>query len=537
MKVKYKLNVTFTFIITLGFFSLSLILLNNLKDSTSKEYEESKNRTSELIALTNANNIWGFDYDSIEKNIKTFSEEESIMEIKIFVQGELVSEAINEENQGIDLAYIEEINIPILLGDREVGQATIKYTNFHLGIKLAQLRNLIFMIYLIVMFVSFIVIYFFTNGIVNPLLNLSKEFVKIKEGDLNSSIQVRSKDEIGGLAREFNDFIVKLGKTIFSVKNISSKVKEMNIVLKEVMDRIVKGKESEFHTEDNIEQGIIQLKEKLDEILDSVRNQTASSEESLAALEEISATGESTKKQIDSTLHSFEKTINIADKSYLDINKMSLSMDDIDISVEGTNTKIEKLKEITNKIESILSAINQIAEQTNLLALNAAIEAARAGEAGKGFAVVADEIRKLAEQTNKETSKIEELTKNVQIEVKNVQISGDLVKEKVKLGKDLMTLSKENILTIKEAISTNKSEINDIANASNEQTIASREVTTAISVISDNANHIEELSMDVNIISEDIKNILLNKLELINHLDELSGSLKKDLDFFKIENK
>ena len=42
MKLKMKLNSVFALIITLGFFSLAFILLNNLKNSTYKEYEEDK---------------------------------------------------------------------------------------------------------------------------------------------------------------------------------------------------------------------------------------------------------------------------------------------------------------------------------------------------------------------------------------------------------------------------------------------------------------------------------------------------------------
>jgi len=533
MKLKAKLNTVFILIITLGFFSLAYILLSNLSKSTLKEYEESKLRITELVSLTNASSIWGFDYDAIAKNINTFINESSLVSIQIVTQGDIVAEAINEENKEIPVEYIEEIENQIILNDNEVGQAKIAFTNYHIEAKIKQLRNLIIIVYLVVLVISFVATYTFTSGIVNPIRKLADEFIKIANGDLNSSIDVKSKDEIGILAKEFNNFIYKLNLMITKVKSMSNEVESTNVELRMIMDNIIKGSESEYQLDEKLEKGIIQLSSHLDEVLDNVRNQTASSEESFAALQEISATSQSVKEQIKFALNSFKETLKIADTSHGDINKMSISMEEIDGSVEQTNTEIDKLKDITNNIGTILTAINQIAEQTNLLALNAAIEAARAGEAGKGFAVVADEIRKLAEQTNKETNKIEELTGNVQKEVDSVKKGSDLVKEKVAQGLGLMNISKDNLLKIKESISKNNEYISEVAIASEEQATASKEITVAISTISENSTQIEGLSIDVNDISNNIKSVLIRKQELIHSLEDLSKNLKKDLEFFK----
>ena len=115
-------------------------------------------------------------------------------------------------------ADTELVKIPIILNESEIGNAEITFTSNHIDEKLAHLRNLIIMIYLIVMIFSSGTTYTFTSGVVKPLQKLSEEFVKIAEGDLTSSIEIKSNDEIGILAREFNNFIEKLNITVSKVK-------------------------------------------------------------------------------------------------------------------------------------------------------------------------------------------------------------------------------------------------------------------------------------------------------------------------------
>ena len=258
-----------------------------------------------------------------------------------------------------------------------------------------------------------------STSIIKPIKGLVSGVLEISEGNLGVNIEVKGEDEISILSKEFNQFVIRLRSSMEKIKQLVTDTKTSNETIKKSMDNIVNGRDSIFYDElsEKIDGGIITLAKQSSIVLDNVRDQTASSEESLSALEEISATGKNMNENISKTAESFKDSLEISKESSKNINKMSHSMKEITESVEETNEEIEKLKDISNNIGEILIAINGVAGQTNLLALNAAIEAARAGEAGRGFAVVADEIRKLAEQTNKETGKIESLIANIQTSV------------------------------------------------------------------------------------------------------------------------
>ena len=527
MKLKTKLNLMFSVIITVGFFILAIFIVANTGKSQLKDYEADKNSYTDILSITNMWNVWDYNYEGIKENISKFSEDQIIVSIKIFNNQEVLGEIKNPTNE--NAKSTELVSSKIMKDGNEIATIEIVYTKDSITKAIIMQIILIFVVYLVVLVIASIVVLLFTSKFINPIITLTKKFEAISEGNLNTSLEVQSNDEIGVLANQFNNFTAKLNEIIVNVKKLAQKVEEDNHQLVKVMDNIVNGENTKYQLNNKLDMGIVQLNDQIEVVLDNVR---ASSEQSLAALEEITATSSNMTENIKTNVDSFQNTLKIAHESYNDIETMSLNVQDISTSVSRTNSEIEKLKNLSHDIGTIVVSINSIAEQTNLLALNAAIEAARAGEAGRGFSVVADEIRKLAEQTNRETNKIEDLINKVQTEVENVRQGSSAVNEKVTTGLKLMEISKNNISKIMDLTNKNNDDIAFISNSAQEQNTASREITTAISTITNSSTEIEVLSLNTSEIAMGIKDILIDKQEMVNELNSLANELKKDLDFF-----
>ena len=237
--------------------------------------------------------------------------------------------------------------------------------------------------------------------IAHPLVRFT---AKLQDINIGNSGLIRwdeaqdRRDEIGDVARSFNQFIEALSRMIGQVTTVTDAVS----------------------TASNQVSSSAQL------LSHGTSEQAASVEETSASLEQMNASitqNAENSRQMEQTALKGAK--------------------DVEESGKAVAESVEAMKTIAEKI----SIIEDIAYQTNLLALNAAIEAARAGDHGKGFAVVATEVRKLAERSQNAAQEISSVaSSSVKVAEKAGRMLGELVpaiRKTAELVQEVATASRE----------------------------------------------------------------------------------------------
>ncbi len=208
-----------------------------------------------------------------------------------------------------------------------------------------------------------------TRMITRPVRAVAAGMAELARGDLTVSVDVKSRDEIGDMARSMN-------QTVSAIRTIMSDIRV-------AADQTAASSEELSATAQNISNG---------------------SQQQASAVEQISASVEALTATIQSVAGNAKDASAVADQTKSIASKGG-------VTVEKSIAGMKLINESSERMTKIIGAISQIASQTNLLALNAAIEAACAGEHGLGFAVVADEVRKLAERSSLAAEEITQLIK------------------------------------------------------------------------------------------------------------------------------
>ncbi|KZN30164.1 hypothetical protein N480_04235 [Pseudoalteromonas luteoviolacea S2607] len=219
------------------------------------------------------------------------------------------------------------------------------------------------------------------NDLVYQLRDMSKG-----DGDLTKRINSTREDELGDVAREFDNFVAGLSELIRTIV-------DETVAVTNGVEALERGSKSIHDTCSNQLQAI--------EVIVTAVNEMS------YAIKEVAENASSTAQDLTDVNQLTDEGTKVTNKTVDEINALS------DIIATASQT-ISKVSEDSTNITSVLDVIRGIAEQTNLLALNAAIEAARAGEQGRGFAVVADEVRTLASKTQQSTENIQEMIANLQ---------------------------------------------------------------------------------------------------------------------------
>jgi methyl-accepting chemotaxis protein len=304
--------------------------------------------------------------------------------------------------------------------------------------------------------------YFIARLISTPLNKVVALVENVSNGDLTTTTDIDTKDEIGVLAKSVNNMILSLRQTVGSIllsaENVSASSQEISATTEEIA--------SSASNQANDAQTITEL----------FRDIAISSESQAGDAQSMKEQFNELNVAIDSIAKSAEETSTLSE-GMLQVSKEAGQV--VQTSIEGMTKVSEQmaiLEADANKIGNIINVINDIANQTNLLALNAAIEAARAGEQGKGFAVVADEVRKLAEQSGNATKEITDIINGIQSNTK----------QSVKYVNDGVSATNETekaFAYIAEMVSEAAGKANEIAAASEQQSAQSNEVMRSIESI------------------------------------------------------
>jgi methyl-accepting chemotaxis protein len=410
------------------------------------------------------------------------------------------------------------MDLEIVIKSFEIGDSGVTWSVMVAKAKDVVLEPVSFMkkfsitLAMIMVAISIVIIYFTLQYVLKPIVSVADTLKDIAqgEGDLTRTIHVKSKDEIGRMARYFNMTMEKIRNLIVQIKGeaatlsdigndlasnmneTAAAVNQINANIQSIKDRIMRQGVSVSETHTTMGNLVTSIN-KLD---GHIEKQSSNISQASTAIEEMVA---NIRSVTDTLMRNADNVETLTDAS--EVGRTGL---------QGVSADIQEIARESEGLLEINSVMQNIASQTNLLSMNAAIEAAHAGEAGKGFAVVADEIRKLAESSGQQSKTI------------------GVVLKKIKESIDKITKSTENVLSKFGAIDTSVRTVSDqeenIRNSMEEQGTGSKQILEGVGNINEITRQVKADSREM---LEEAKEVIKESQSLERATQEITSGMNE----------
>jgi len=451
------------------------VISSDRRDELNSLFNKVWEKENDLIALADTDE----EKELLSKIINSFKKLEPIIKIKLkhLIEIKANNDAFAKLDDDIDGAsgsMENDINKVILSIKSELKEASEKEASTAANIK----RDLI-LITSIILILGLILATILSRNITNALQSLNKGILNLLESqDTSSRVEIRSKDELGEIAENFNQYLQTLedglkqdSLLIEDVKRVvdlardgvlhkhvdvdteNKSLHDLRVIFNEMLDVMAQNicgdvkkiqlALNQFQALDfthrisnptgKTSQGLNSLADIINEmlvenkqngltlesssniLLKNVTKLNNNSNAAAASLEETAAALEQITSNISSNTNNIIKMSGFA-------NQLTESSNEGKYLARETTTAMNEIDTEVSAINEAISVIDQIAFQTNILSLNAAVEAATAGEAGKGFAVVAQEVRNLASRSAEAANEIKALVGNATEKANNGKI-------------------------------------------------------------------------------------------------------------------
>ena len=432
--------------------------------------------------------------------------------------------------------------------------------------------------FVLLIFISFLIISDMTNKITNFKNGLLGFFAYLNRESINSELlEDKSKDEFGEMAKVVNQNILRTQKGIeedrklinetiavlgefeqgdlcqrlnLDVENpalaeLKRVINNMGTVLETNIDNILKVLEqySNYNYLNKIDQKslkehLLKLANGVNTLGDSITNMLVQNKSNgltleqsssllLANVDKLNLSSNEAAASLEETAAALEEitsnirnnTENIAKMAKYS-NEITKASSDGEKLANKTTLAMDEINTQVNLVNDAISVIDQIAFQTNILTLNAAVEAATAGEAGKGFAVVAQEVRNLASRSAEAAKEIKSIVEEAT--------------KKANEGKDIANEMIQGYKSLNDSINSTINLISDVEMSSKEQLSGIEQINDAVNQLDQQTQQNAAISTqtnDIAITSDKIAKLIVedaNKKEFHGKNDIVAKSIEQN---------
>lgn len=360
-----------------------------------------------------------------------------------------------------------------------------------------------------------------SKKISKPINQMVDAMKKAESGDLRTTVNLLTGDELEKLGDSYNNMINNLSKL---VNQVIENAKNVN----EIAYSLASSSSESSASIETIANNVVEISRGASDNANMVSITVSNTDE-------LSQSARIINKQVEHALTGSFEMQTIASNGNLVVESVTRTIGTIKEEVNATAVIIDELTEMSQMIGKITETISAITVKTNALAYNVSVSAVKAGKQVKEIVEIGQQVRQLATESSESAKVINDLITNIQTKSRNANHAMKLTAEKtddgamlaieagqklneiVDSGKSLRdAISKISPLVQKQTESTLliQKSMENIASISKQTSLDTSNASTLVSeqsqVMESVANRAEELKLSSIKLEEQMQQFIIN---------------------------
>lgn len=254
LKIRAKLLIIVTTGLLISFSIFGAFRIYQTRAAFIEEMNRSGKEQARLIAESVSNMIIAYDYGNIESVTERIVKLQDVKAIRILnSNGKLMASQLNSTNDQAQEGML--FTAPVIFSGNTIGQVELEFSLKRMEkVIRATYRNVIFVILLIIAFLSTLIYFTVSGFIITPLIRLADAAKQLAQGNFTASLPPASNDELGDLTNAFSSMRESRKKVEDELNNLNASLEGI------VTARIAELRDSEAYIHavlDNVGEGII----------------------------------------------------------------------------------------------------------------------------------------------------------------------------------------------------------------------------------------------------------------------------------------
>ena len=244
LSISRRFSFAFISVVTLLLFGFATIAIFINISETEKELENRLEFSSNLSTTSLPKALWHLDNDVVEDFVAALFLDQAISHVQVMWGDQVIAEQTRESFQGTDFSdpglssSLIVKTSKISLESQEIGTIRIAMSRERIRDELVfNVVGIVALTILIVAGISLTSVAMTTRYISQPLTQLQASATSIAQGNLEASIEISGRDEIGSLARNLNAMRESLKELFAETRKANEKLEEYGRTLEQRVEK------------------------------------------------------------------------------------------------------------------------------------------------------------------------------------------------------------------------------------------------------------------------------------------------------------